>query len=953
MKKLYSFLVLFTLLFCSTGNVWGDELTVADRTNSNSYVPIYGNWADAYERCQVLYPSTYLTAMVGKNITGLKFYLNSKPGKAWSGSDYHILLSEVTATSCSSNWNTETTGTEVYSAASLDASSGTLTITFSTPYTYSGGNLLFEMQDKGTGVYANASFYGDSNLGKLSASGYNSTSYASVSATARDFLPKTTFTYEDAAPVSCPKPTDLTKGTVTATSATFSWTSGGSESSWQYVCLPAATEVDWSSASVKTADSETATVTNLSPNTDYKFYVRAYCAENDQSVDVSAAFKTRCVAENISSGWTESFAGLTTGSGKIPDCWGSVTYTYESTIYPYIIGSNASDGDNRSLAFYGGTSTATLYAILPPFEQDIKNLSISFDYINGSKSSWFPQQFSVGYVTDPDDMTTYTNVKTFDQSTSYVSTDDVDFPTTVPVTATNIVIRYAGNQTYSTTGYIDNIHVGLKSSCGRPKDIEVSSTTSDGATLSWTASGKGETTYQWAVAEGSADPVWVDDAAHKVSGTSKALTDLESNTNYTFYVRSYCGAEEQSGAISTTFKTRCGTISESLWEYGFEDDGTYDVPTCWKTYAGTYYFAYVLGSNVHSGNRAMSIAAGKTDANRTYVILPKFDLALSNLSITFYYRGTANATIEVGYVTDVDDKTTFVKVGDALTAATAYKQGFTSFASVAATGQIAFRFQGATGDGDFNIDDIRVARTVTLADNVDNSSLISSLAAEGETVDVLLKRKIWMDGYYNTICLPFSLSADQLADEDCPLNNFKLKVFDYTRTENDEVHMFIAGASSIEAGVPYFASYQGTPTTDKTEHLFRDVQVTAAAAGEKNSEIVTYKGFYAPKVLANQTSNDPYPVIFYLSRNNTIYWPNQDVNLGGFRAYFDVDYSAGAPGRPIRRIIFADQQEDTATGADKVESGKLKVESRKFIENGQLYIIRDGEKYTVLGQKIQ
>lgn len=962
MKKLYSFLVLFTLLFCSTGNVWGETLgPLYNGTNSSgSSIPVEGNNIDRLQRVQVIYPKADLAAMAGKSITKMTFYVSSAASKAWNA-PIQIRLAEISddyfATSSykSGDW------TLVYEGTDLSATGSTMEVTFNkSSFAYSGNNnLLFELITTGTtGAYAKATFNAkggyDYNYSVYKYSTSVSSALDIASGTGKPVRPKTLFTYENPPAAACAKPSVLTLSSISTNTATFTWTAGGSESSWQYICLPAATAVDWNSSSVKTATAASATVTGLEASTAYKFYVRADCG-SDQSDEVSKQFTTPCTS--VSNIEAYGFEDVTTGSEiyNIPDCWSRIAYASLYGTLPYVYyGSTEAYSGNKCLYFRGGGSSSSQIIVLQPITSP-NELAISFWYRNHAVGASSYGKLQIGYMTNPEDASTFTTFTggTLDQVTSYTQVES--FPLSEAPSSAYIAIRYSGGSSNYGSAYIDDITVSTPQTCYKPASIaDASSITSDGATLSWTASGHGETTYQWAVAEGSADPVWVDDAEHKVSTTSKELTGLEPNTDYTFYVRSYCGADDQSGALSKAFKTRCGTISESLWEYGFEDDGIYDVPTCWKTYAGASYFAYVLGSNFHSGNKAMSIAAGKTDAYRTYVILPKFDLALSNLSITFYYRGTANATIEVGYVTDVDDKTTFVKIGDALTAATTYKQGFTSFASVAATGQIAFRFKGtATGDGDFNIDDIRVARTVTLADNVDNSSLISSLAAEGETIDILLKRKIWMDGYYNTICLPFSLSADQLADEDCPLNNFKLKVFDYTRTENDEVHMFITGASSIEAGVPYFASYQGTPTTDKTEHLFRDVQVTASTAGEKNSEIVTYKGFYAPKVLANQTSNDPYPVIFYLSRNNTIYWPNQDVNLGGFRAYFDVDYSAGAPGRPIRRIIFADQQEDTATGVDKVESGKLKVESRKFIENGQLYIIRDGEKYTVLGQKIQ
>ena len=253
MKKIYSLMLLAVALACMPFGVKAEELTVADGTNTNEYVPVYGNWADAYQRCQVIYPASDLSKMTGKTITQLTFYLSTKPTKVWSSS-YKILLSEVEATTFSNAWNEETTGTEVY-AGTLDGTSGTLTITFANSYTYNGGNLLLEMQDLSEDAYSAAKFYGVGQAGNTAVSGYSSSSFASISATNRMFIPKTTFAYEEPANDNCPAPTALTKGEVTANSAAFSWTASGEETEWQYIFLPVATELDWASEDVKTATS--------------------------------------------------------------------------------------------------------------------------------------------------------------------------------------------------------------------------------------------------------------------------------------------------------------------------------------------------------------------------------------------------------------------------------------------------------------------------------------------------------------------------------------------------------------------------------------------------------------------------------------------------------------------------------------------------------------------------
>ena len=608
MKKLFTHFscVLLTVFLCVTqafiSPASADELTVANGTNTNDYIPFYGNYVDEYQRVQIVYaPSdmSEMSVLSGQAITGVKFYQNNS--NAWSGA-FTISMAEISNAGFSSTvWFTDAL-TEVYSGTVTGGS--TCTITFSDPYVYSGGNLLIDIQTKTTSNnYKSTKFYGNTNIAteQPSAYGRNSSSVPSAPSSKTWFLPKTTFTYEAAS--SCKKPSALTIGEVTSASATFSWTAGGEETSWQYICLPAATAVDWNSAGVQTTSSPTASVSGLSANADYKFYLRADCG-SEQSAEVVNAFSTPCSSTDIGSGWSESFETTTAGSGNLPDCWGSVPFTYSNVVYPYVKASDASEG-SKSICFYGGTTSNTLYAILPPFVQDIKNLTISFDYKNGTTgSSYYPQQFSVGYVTNPNDMSTYANVQTFAQSASYVSTNEVVFPSSVPPTATNIVIRYAGNQAYNLTSYIDNIQVSVQSSCTKPSNLSASASSPTSANVSWTA-GESETAWnlQYRVKGTSA---WT--AVNNISANPYSLSGLSASTTYEIQVQANCGGEQSGWTASAEVHTPCTAITSFPWTDDFTGLAAGVFPDCWDNSASTctpawdnteYYVwgTYKTGSN--------------------------------------------------------------------------------------------------------------------------------------------------------------------------------------------------------------------------------------------------------------------------------------------------------------------------------------------------------------------
>ena len=95
-KKFYlKFLLGLLLMAFMAPPAQADDVTVANGTATNAYVPIHSTYWDTQGTIsQVVYPSSMLTDMVGKNITAIKFYTNSD-GVKFSGGSMQISLGEV------------------------------------------------------------------------------------------------------------------------------------------------------------------------------------------------------------------------------------------------------------------------------------------------------------------------------------------------------------------------------------------------------------------------------------------------------------------------------------------------------------------------------------------------------------------------------------------------------------------------------------------------------------------------------------------------------------------------------------------------------------------------------------------------------------------------------------------------------------------------------------------
>ena len=177
-----------------------ETLTVHNGNATNGFVPIYGYWCDAYQKSEMVYPAAELSVMSSGEISQLTFYTVSNPS-AWGGT-FQVFLKEVNYTQINA-FQGDSGASIVYEGA-LNASNSQVVVNFTQPFVYQGGNLLIGIYRTVSANYSSASFYGETVNG-ASVQGYNSSSLNSVTATQRNFLPKTTFSY-----VIANKPKNLT-----------------------------------------------------------------------------------------------------------------------------------------------------------------------------------------------------------------------------------------------------------------------------------------------------------------------------------------------------------------------------------------------------------------------------------------------------------------------------------------------------------------------------------------------------------------------------------------------------------------------------------------------------------------------------------------------------------------------------------------------------------------------
>ena len=216
------------------------------------------------------------------------------------------------------------------------------------------------------------------------------------------------------------------------------------------------------------------------------------------------------------------------------------------------------------------------------------------------------------------------------------------------------------------------------------------------------------------------------------------------------------------------------------------------------------------------------------------------------------------------------------------------------------------------------------------------------------TTNLTIQRKLYKDGWLNTICLPFSLPTL----DGTPLEGGELLAFKYGYVENGELLLRVYPTEAIEAGVPYLISW--AEGSDIVSPLFKSVTIAASegkAVGENDD--VQFVGIFAPETFQQNDKTK-----LFMLANNQIAWSGVEEtghSLKSFRAYFQTNTPVGTEpsSAPIRhgmpaRIVMGEQ---IATGCENIQGGQ--VQSLKVLENNHVVIIRNGVKYNLQGQKIQ
>ena len=168
--------------------------------------------------------------------------------------------------------------------------------------------------------------------------------------------------------------------------------------------------------------------------------------------------------------------------------------------------------------------------------------------------------------------------------------------------------------------------------------------------------------------------------------------------------------------------------------------------------------------------------------------------------------------------------------------------------------------------------------TITLNETATNNTIVAKTG-----VNVTLKRTM-AKGVWNTICLPFGLTSEQITT----VFGEGVKVAQLDDTSTGATLKFVDMTNTgIEASVPYLIK----PVTDAPAegYKFEGVEITEAAVNP--TKVKTAGGLYFNGVYnmvdATAEVTSGYKAAF-LGKGNTVFGAQSGTNMKGFRAYFAI-----------------------------------------------------------------
>ena len=452
-----------------------------------------------------------------------------------------------------------------------------------------------------------------------------------------------------------------------------------------------------------------------------------------------------------------------------PANWTAIAESSDSEWNGWTASSTAHSGEWAAYISYA-TPSHSSYLITPQLNIN-GHYMLSFWFASDYTNDAWQTDFTLEISTTGNNPSDFTVVSTLE----FPSVDDEYVNVIVDLSqyiGQDIYIAFHIEDAYGTGVFLDDIDVYEAPSCMAPIDVTVTEVNAHDITLHWTETPGTSSYIVQYVLDGQS---WDNADSVIVTGDSAILTGLQGSSEYEFRIRAICDeGVTSSWSNPFTFSTECEAIlvtSENMWLEDFEgiqEEGIQPLLNCWDAAQTSGYGAPFLSCNYlpasHSGVNSLELKGNNGET--CIVVLPQFENNINTLRLNFFANTTAYAlsycgTLQVGYITDVNDPSTFTVLEtvtpktESLNRTSSAPYGPFDYLTVTNPQvRMAIRYTSTTYNTSWNLDDVTVSLipecaepTLLTATNLQSYTADLSWAAqENQLYDILY----WVTGTTDT-----------------------------------------------------------------------------------------------------------------------------------------------------------------------------------------------------------
>jgi len=346
---------------------------------------------------------------------------------------------------------------------------------------------------------------------------------------------------------TCLVQTNLSTSNITPNSADLSWTDVNSAGNWEIQYGPIGFTLGTGTGVLSTTNP--VTVSGLTADTEYDWYVRAICAVGDTSFwSQPSSFRTTCLA--VSAPFIENFDGVSTPN--LPACWSAIapSTTTIQTVTTTDHGTPIPSGPN-ALEMNDAVPDVLVSPPLTDLNSGLNRVRVLIAF-EGFQTTFTDTLFA-GVTSSTTNAAAFIPLDTIILEQTDGSFTEVlinfDNPTAV---GTND--RFAFSYASAGGGYeffFDDLHYEAIPSCVVPNSPTATNLTNTTADLDWN---EVNAATQWEIEYGLSGFSFGNGTRQVVNAKPYTLTGLTTYSSYEYYVRSICGSGDTSRWTQVPFE---------------------------------------------------------------------------------------------------------------------------------------------------------------------------------------------------------------------------------------------------------------------------------------------------------------------------------------------------------------------------------------------------------------